>query len=135
MNIGIGEDCIKNVLGQAIDLPLLSSVKNIVILRKTNNIPTDTPRDIASYIISIGSTFRKKSNGINDSVCDLIPCDECWSINRLLTDEVNEILKYQCNINGFTFIFQGHGRTLANDYHDCSLFHKDLLHPIKQGKV
>ena len=48
---------------------------------------------------------------------------------------MNEILKYQCNINGFTFIFQDHGWTFANGSLDCSLFYKDLLHLIEQGNI
>ena len=48
---------------------------------------------------------------------------------------MNEILKYQCNINGFTFIFQDHGWTLASGSLDCSLFYKDLLHLIEQGNI
>ena len=71
----------------------------------TNNIPIDTPRDIADCIISIGSIFQKKSSGIEVSVCGLIPRDESWSVKMGLINEVNEILKYQCNISGFTFIF------------------------------
>ena len=89
--MGIGGDHIENVLWQAIDLPLLSSVKNVVVLCGTNNISIDTPRDIADCIISIGSVFQKKSSGIDVSVCGLIPCDEPWSVNRGLINEVNEI--------------------------------------------
>ena len=48
---------------------------------------------------------------------------------------MNEILKYQCNINGFTFIFQDHGWTFANGSLGCSLFHKDLLQLIEQGNI
>ena len=105
LNLGIGGDRVENVLWRAMDLPLPSSVKNVVILCGTNNIPIDTPRDIADCIISIGSIFQKKSSGIDVSVCGLIRRDESWSVNRGLINEVNEILKYQCNINGFTFIF------------------------------
>ena len=86
-------------------------------------------------ITTIGSIFQKKSSGINVSVCRLIPLDECWSVNRVLINKVNEILKYQCNINGFAFIFQDHGWTFANGSLDCSLFYKDLLHLIEQGNV
>ena len=92
---GIEEDCIKNVLWQAINLPLPSSVENVVILCRTNNIQNDTPRDIANCIISIGSIFQKKSSGINVILCDLILCDECWLVNRVLINEANKILKYQ----------------------------------------
>ena len=67
-------------------------MKNIVILCEINNILIDTPCDIIDYIISIGSIFRKKSNDTNFSVYGLIQCDECWLVNRLLVNEVNEIL-------------------------------------------
>ena len=43
------------------------------------------------------------------------------------------MLKHQCNINGFAFIFQDHGWTFANGSLDCSLFYKDLLHLISKG--
>ena len=86
-------------------------------------------------IISIGSIFQKKSSGIDVSVCGLIPRHEPWSVNRELRNEVNEILKYQFKINGFTFIFQDHGWTFANGFLDCSLFYKDLLHLIEQGNI
>ena len=55
----------------------------------------DTPCDMADCIISIGSIFSKKFNDINVSVCGFIPRDECWSVNRVAVNEVNEILKYQ----------------------------------------
>ena len=84
-------------------------MKNVVFLCGTNNIPIDTPRDKADCIISIDSIFQKKSSGIDVSICSFIPCDESWSVNRGLINEVNKILKYQCNFNGFTFIFQDHG--------------------------
>ena len=92
-------------------------MKNNVILCQTNNIPIDTPCETASLadcIVSIGLIFRKKSNGVYFSVCGLIPLDECWSVNRLLINEVNEILRCQCNIYGFGFIFQDHAWNLAN---------------------
>ena len=133
LNLGIGGDRVESALWRAIDLLLPSSVKNVVILCGTNNIPIDTPRDIA--IISIDSIFPKKSSGIDVSVCGLIPRDECWSVNRGLINEVNEVLKYQCNINGFTFIFQDHGWTFANGSLDCSLFYIDLLHLIEQSNI
>ena len=44
-------------------------------------------------------------------------------------------MRYQCNINDFVSIFQDRGWTLNNDFLDCSLFYKDLLHLIKKGNV
>ena len=100
----------------------------LLFYAEPNNIPIDTPRDITNSIISIGSIFHKKSIGIDVSVCGLIPRDESWSVNRGLINEANEILKYQCNINNFTFIFQDHKWTFVNGSLDFSLFYKDLLH-------
>ena len=108
MNLGIGGDRVENVLWRTIDLPLPSSMENVAIMCRTNNIPTDTLRDIADCIISIGSIFQKKSSGINVSICGLIPRDECWSVSRVLINEVNKILKHQFNINGFSLILQDH---------------------------
>ena len=135
LNLGTGGDRVKNVLCQAIDLTLLSSMKNVEILGGTNNIPINTPCDIADCIISIASIFQKKSSGINVSVCGLILHDECWMVNRVIINEVNEILKHQCNNNGFAFIFQDHGCTFTNGSLNCSLFYKDLLHLIEQCNV
>ena len=42
LNLGIGGDCVEYVLWRAINLPLLSSMKNVVILCGTNNVPIDT---------------------------------------------------------------------------------------------
>ena len=133
-NLGIGGDRVENVLWRAINLPLPSSVKNVVILCGTNNSSIHTPRDIGDCIISIGSILQKKSSGINVSICGLIPRDEGWSVNRVLINEVNEILK-QCNINGFAFIFLDHGWTFANGSLDCSLFYKDMLHLIEKAML
>ena len=110
LNLGIRGDRVENVLWLTINLPVPPFVKNVVILCGTNNIPIDTSRDIADCIISICSIFQKKSSGIDVNVCGLIPRGESWSVKRGLINEVNEILKYHCNINGFTFIFQDHFR-------------------------
>ena len=131
LNLGIGGNGVENAQWCAIDLLLPLPVKNIVILCGTNNIPKGSLRDIDDCIISTGSKFRKKPNSINVIVCGLIPRDECWSVTKVLINEVNEILNYQCNINGFAFIFQDYGWTLANSSLDCPLFYKDLLHLIK----
>ena len=55
LNLSIGGDHVDNVLWRAINLPLPLSVKNVVILCVTNNIPTDTPSDIADCIIGSAS--------------------------------------------------------------------------------
>ena len=109
MNLGIGGDRVENILWRAISLPLPSSIRNIVVQCATNNISTDSPRDIADCIVDVGTIFQRKSNTVNIIICGLIPPDECWSINRLLINKVNDILKYECHKNGFVFIVLDHG--------------------------
>ena len=109
-------------------LLLPSSMKNLVVLCGTNNIPKDTSlRYIADWIVNLGSIFWNKFSGINVSVCGLI-LRERWPGNMVLINEMNEILKYQCNINGFKFIFQYPEQTLPYNSLDCTLSYKDLLH-------
>ena len=115
MNLGIGGDCVENVLWQAISLPLTSSVQNIVVQCRTNNLSTDSPRDIF--------------------ICGLILRDEYCSVNRLLINIVSYILKYGCHKNGFAFIVQDHGWTLPSRSLDCSLSYKDSLHLVERGNV
>ena len=53
----------------------------------------------------------------------------------MLINEVNEILKHQCNIKGFAFIVQNDACTLVNVSFHCSLFYKDLLQLIEQDNA
>ena len=93
MNLGIGDDPVENVLWRAISLPLPSSVRNIVVWCGTNNFSTDSPYDIADCIVDVGTIFRRKSNTVNIIIRGVIPRDECWSVNKLLINEVNDITK------------------------------------------
>ena len=77
MNLGIRGDRVENVLWQAISLLLPLSVLHIVVQCGTNNISTDSPRDIADCIVDVGTIFRRKSNMVNIIICGLIPRDEC----------------------------------------------------------
>ena len=133
--MGIRGNRVENVLWRAISLPLSSSVRNIVVQCRTNNISTDSPRDIADSIVDVDTIFRRKSNTLNIIIRRLIPGDECWSVKRLLINKVNDILKYECHKNGFVFIVQDHGWTLSNGSLDCSLFYKDSLDLVEQGNV
>ena len=135
MNLGIRGHRVENVLWRAISLPLPSSVQNIVVQCGTNNISTDSPRDIADCIVDVGTIFRRKSNIVNIIICGLVPHEECWSVNRLLIDKENDIWKYECHKNEFAFIVQDHGWPFTNGFFDCSLFYKDCLHLVEQGNI
>ena len=51
LNCGIGGDRVQNVLWRAQNLPVISSLKNAVILCGTNNLFQDLPEDIADGVI------------------------------------------------------------------------------------
>ena len=93
-NLGIGGDCVENVLWRAVSLPLPSPVQNIAVQYVTNNISTDSPRDIADCIVDVSTIFQRKNITANIIICGLIPCDGCLSVNRLLINKVNDTLKY-----------------------------------------
>ena len=99
------------------------------------NISTDTPRDFVDCIVDVGTIFRRKSDTVNIIICGLIPHDECWSVNRLLINKVNDILKYEWHKNGFAFIVQDHGLALPNESLGYSLFCKHSLYLVEQKNV
>ena len=132
-NLGIGGDRVQNAYWQNISLPLPTYVQNILVQSGTNNISTDSTRDITSGIVNAGTIFWRKSNTVNIIICGLISRKECWSVNRLLTNKVNDILKHECHKNGFVFKVQDHGWTLMNGSLVCSLFCKDSLHLVEEG--
>ena len=52
----------KNVLWRALHLPDMSYLKNVIILRGTNNICNNSTHDIAQCLIDIGVCFRNRSS-------------------------------------------------------------------------
>ena len=58
-------DRVQNVLWQAQNLPVVSSLKNVVILCGTNNLLQDSPEDIPDGIVEIAQTFQSSYNSIN----------------------------------------------------------------------
>ena len=53
----IGGDRVQNVLWRVQNLPVISSLKNVVILCETNNFFQDSPEDIADGVIEIAETL------------------------------------------------------------------------------
>ena len=75
LNCCIGGDRVQNVLWQAQNLPVISSLKNVVILCGTNNLFQDSSEDIADCIIEIAQTFQSKYNSINIAIGVKLPRD------------------------------------------------------------
>ena len=101
----------------------------------TNNINKDPPYDIVQGLIAIGSSFKNRCNDPNIFICGLFSRDEYVSVNRVIIDEINDLLSSKCSINNFHFIDQSKGWTLDNGTLDFSLFYSDGLHLIEKGNL
>ena len=135
INLCISGDRVENVLWQARDILFLPSLKHAIILCGTNNINKHCPCAIAQGLITIASIFKNQSSNSNVFICEIIPCDELFSINRLIINEVNDLLKSKCLVTNFHFINQNNGWTLNNSALDFSLFYSDGLHLVKKGNL
>ena len=135
INLGISGDRVENVLWRAIDIPFLPSLKDVVILCRTNNINKDPLYDITQGLIAIGSVFKNQSSNPNIFICGLLPRDESFSISRLIVNDVNDLLKSKCLFKTFHFINQNNGWTLNNGTLVFWLFYSDALHLVEKGNL
>ena len=85
-------------------------------------------------MITIGSSFKNKFSNLNIFICGLLPCDECFSINRVI-DEINNLLTFKCSVNRFQFIDQSNRWTLNNGTLDFLLIYSDDLHLVEKGDL
>ena len=136
VNFGVGGDRVENVLWRSQNLPILPSLNKITILCGTNNINNDSPHDIADGVIETASVFKQKyPTSLNIYICGLLPRDESCSINRVIIDQVNDILKYKCVNEGFYFIDQSNGWTHDNGELNFKLYYKDSVHLIENDNA
>ena len=138
VNLDISGDRVENVLWRATDISFLPSLKNVVILCGTNNINhinKHSPYDIVQGFIAIGSVFMNQSSNPNTFICGILPCDESFSINRLIINEVNDLLKSKCFVKSFHFINLNNGWTLNNGTLDFLLFCSDALHLVEKRNL
>ena len=133
INLGISGDRVENVLWRAREIPFIPSLKNVVILCGTNNINKDSPYDIAQGLIAIGSAFKNQPSNPNIFICGILPRDGYCSINRLIINEINDLLESICLVKSFHFINQNSGWTLNDGALNFSLFFSDGLHLVEKG--
>ena len=129
---GIGGDKVHNILWRAHNLPVVKSVRNVVILSGTNNLHLDASKGIADGIIEIGSTFKRRYTNVV-FICGILPRHCYWSINRVYIKDVNEILKLKCVRFSFSYIGQNTDWTLANGSLNPELFNSDKIHLVENG--
>ena len=132
INLGIRGDRVENVLGRVGDIAFPPRLKNVVILCDTSNINKDPPYDIVQELIAIGSSFKYRCNNTKIFICGLLPRDEYVSVNRVIIDEINDLLIFKFSVNNFHFIDQSKGWTLDNSTLDFSLFYSDGLNLVQR---
>ena len=135
LNCGIGGDRVQNVLRRAQNVPVISSLRNVVILCGTNNLFQDSPEEIADAVIETAKTFQSKYNSINIAIGGILPRNVSWSINRVLIKEVNEILQEKCSKLFFIYISYDSCWTVANGSLNPDLFFLDNVHLVEQGNL
>ena len=133
LNCRMGGDRIEHVLWRALNLPVFSSLKNIVVLCGTNNLPLDSPNDIADGILEIARSFKINYGCVNVIICGILPRDDSWFVNRVFIKKVNQILKLKCYESSYTFVGYDSGWTPANGSLNADLYYSDRLHLVEKG--
>ena len=72
-NLGIRGDRAEHVLWRFKDIAFPPRLKNVVILRGTNNINKDPPHDIVQGLIAIDSSFKNRFSNLNILFVDYFP--------------------------------------------------------------
>ena len=63
----------------------------------------------------------------------MLVVDECFCINRVIIDEINDLLSFNYSVNHFHFIDQSNWWTVNNSTLYFSLFCSDSLHLVEIG--
>ena len=128
LNYGIGGDNFQYVLWRAHNIPVVKSVKKIVVLCGKNN--QGLPEDMTHSIIEVASTFKSKYGSISIFICDILPHEYSWSVNRACIEEVNHFLKATCSQLFFNFIYLVRRWTLSNGSFELDLLYLDNVYLV-----
>ena len=86
--------------------------------------------------ISISVCSQNCSSKVKIFISRILHRNDCYSVNRILVQEVDIILKCKCTFHHFNFIEQEQGWTNNNDTLDPSLFNdQDKLHLLQKGNI
>ena len=130
LNCGEGGDKIQHALRCALNLPVLSNLKNVVVVCGTNNLLLDSLKDIADGILEIARLFKANYSCVNVIICGILPRDDSWSVNRVSIKNIKQILKLNCYESSYTFVSYGSGWTLVNGPLNVDLYYSDRLHLV-----
>ena len=131
----IGGDKVRHVLWHSHNLPVVKSIKKVLVLCGTNNLNQDSPEDITDGIIEVANTFKSKYGSISIFACGILPRDFNWSVTRVYIKEVNDMLKTKCSQSCFTFICPDSEWILSNGSLDSDLFYLDNARLVENGNL
>ena len=115
------------------NLPVVKSIKKVVVLCGANNLNQDSPEDVTDGIIEVASTFKFKYDPTVVFVCGILPRDFNWSVTQVYMKEGNDILKTKCSQSCFTVFCPGSDWTLSNGSFDLDLIFLDNVHLVENG--
>ena len=113
----------ENVLWQALNLPILSSLESVFIWCGTNNVFADAPMGIVDCTANIGFCLWDKWFAT-----------ERWELVRKqgLIKNINRSLEYICLKHDFSFTEHSNDWSAPNDDLDPSLFFRDIFSSLKR---
>ena len=135
LSFGVGGDKIQYVLWHALNLPIFSNLKNVVVSCGTNNLLLDSPKDTADGILELARSFKTNYSSVNVIIFGIVPCDDSWSVNRVSIKKVKQILKLNCYKSSYTFVSYDSGWTLVNGSLSTDLYYSDRVHLVGKGNL
>ena len=130
MGCGIVGHRIQHVSWRALNLPVFSNFKNVIILCGTNNLLLDSSKDIADDILEIARSFKTHYSYVNVVIWGILPHDDSRCVNRVPIKEVKKMLWMILH-----FISYGSGWTLANGPLNADLYYSNRLHLLEKENL
>ena len=134
VNCGMGGDKTQNVLWRSKNIPLLQSLKFVVINCGTNNLDTDNIEKISGGLICIALLFQKRIKHLQIVVNGLIPRDAINTKRRQKLLEINRLLQDKCtNCTSVYFLKPETDWTTLDGGLNKTFYYKDNIHLLENG--
>lgn len=78
------------------------------------------------------SVFKNQCSNSIIFIFEILLRDEFFSVNKLIINELNDLLKAKCSFKKFHFLNQSNGSALHNGAFAFSLFYSDGLYSVEK---
>lgn len=103
-NFVIDGDRVVNIFWRATNSPKILYLQHVIISCGANNINKDSPFDITECLIELDKYFEERSQNVKIVISSILPLGECWSVNRIIISETNNILADKCSLSTSTIL-------------------------------